>query len=221
LNYIENGYEILHDFISHGKVARITKDICALETAGRSGGIRNIEKKLFSVRDLASSDLMMSSVRNYLTDEPFLVRAILFNKTIKNNWSVRWHQDRTIAVSHKFEHTGWGPWSIKDGVDNVQPPIEVLEQMVIFRIHLDDTCEANGSLKVIPKSHKEGILNVQQIKNYINDCPHKTCDVKKGGMLVMKPYLLHSSNKAKIPSQRRVIHLEYSSYTLPSGVTWV
>src|SRR5262249_10398377 len=44
------------------------------------------------------------------------VRAIFFDKTAESNWSVGWHQDRTIAVRARREFPGSGPWSIKAGV---------------------------------------------------------------------------------------------------------
>ena len=44
----------------------------------------------------------------------------------------------------------FGPWSTKDGTPHVQPPVELLQQMVTVRLHLDDCDEANGALRVLP-----------------------------------------------------------------------
>ncbi len=41
------------------------------------------------------------------------VRAILFDKTEAVNWSLPWHQDRTICVKERAEVSGYGPWTIK------------------------------------------------------------------------------------------------------------
>jgi hypothetical protein len=46
------------------------------------------------------------------------VRAILFDKTEKTNWSLTWHQDRTICVKRKSEVDGFGPWTIKAGMQH-------------------------------------------------------------------------------------------------------
>ena len=41
------------------------------------------------------------------------------------------------------------------------------------------------------------------------------CKVNKGGIMIMKPLLLHSSNKTTNNSKRRVIHIEFSNMELP------
>jgi hypothetical protein len=41
------------------------------------------------------------------------VRAILFDKSADQNWSLGWHQDRTIVVRRRIDMDGFGPWSIK------------------------------------------------------------------------------------------------------------
>ena len=65
------------------------------------------------------------------------VRAVLFDKTPAANWSVAWHQDRTIPVVERIEVDGFGPWSRKDGILHVAPPVGVLERMITLRIHID------------------------------------------------------------------------------------
>ena len=57
------------------------------------------------------------------------VRAILFDKTAGRNWSLAWHQDRTIAVRERIETPGFGPWTIKAGVPHVAPPMALLAGM--------------------------------------------------------------------------------------------
>jgi hypothetical protein len=37
------------------------------------------------------------------------VRAILFDKTAETNWSLAWHQDRTICLKERIEVEGFGP----------------------------------------------------------------------------------------------------------------
>lgn len=125
-----------------------------------------------------------------------------------------------MAVSKQFKEAGWGPWSIKDGVHHVQPPISVLNQMVTFPVHLDGSSEENGCLKVLPKSHSLGLLCSEAILEYTDRHESVVCEGKAGSALVMRPHILHSSSKAVHPSQRRVLHLEYSDFKLPAGVAW-
>jgi len=195
-------------------------DLGSVELPQSAGGIRNAQTKFQSIRSFSSSRHVLDQAATYLNGAPKFVRAILFNKTSSNNWLVTLHQDKTVAVSRMFSLDGWGPWSEKDGVLHVQPPIEVLNSMVTFRIHLDATSEQNGCLSVVPRSHKLGVLSQKEISNRSHTFTSVLCLAPEGSALVMRPHLLHSSAKGKSPSQRRVLHLEYSDYELPSGVSW-
>ena len=217
---LDDGYEIIGEFLSHEQIISISREVESVEFPAKAGGIRNAEKKFSSIRKLANSEQLNTQAKKYLSGAASLVRAILFNKTTENNWLVTWHQDRTIAVSERFEMSQWGPWSVKDGIPHVQPPVDVLNQMVTFRIHLDDTSQENGCLKILPKSQKLGILDHGSIQDYVQNHNPVTCEAPAGSALVMRPHILHSSSKASNPSQRRVLHLEYSSFKLPSGVAW-
>ncbi len=84
------------------------------------------------------------------------VRAILFDKNVHQNWSLGWHQDRTIAVRQRIGIDGFGPWSIKSGMVHVEPPFDLLAGMVTVRLHLDAVPETNAPLLVAPGSHKRG-----------------------------------------------------------------
>ena len=64
------------------------------------------------------------------------VRAILFDKSAQRNWSLGWHQDRTIAVRHRIDVDGFA-WSVKSGMIHVEPPIDLLVGMVTVRVHLN------------------------------------------------------------------------------------
>lgn len=50
------------------------------------------------------------------------VRVILFDKSADANWSLAWHQDRTIVVRDRIAVPGYGPWTIKAGLQHVAPP---------------------------------------------------------------------------------------------------
>jgi hypothetical protein len=84
------------------------------------------------------------------------VRALLFNKTPEQNWSLGWHQDRTIAVRNRAEARGFTHWTIKSGIQHVEPPFELLERMLTLRIHLDAVDAENAPLLITPGSHRLG-----------------------------------------------------------------
>lgn len=211
---------MISEFLSRNQLIFIKREIESVKFPTRAGGIRNADKKFSSVCDLANSKKLYAHAEAYLSGAPSLVRAILFNKATDNNWLVAWHQDKTVAVSGEFEMNKWGPWSVKDGVHHVQPPVDVLDQMVTFRIHLDDTSQENGCLRVLPGSQKLGLLEQEAVREYVQNHEPVICEAPAGSALIMRPHILHSSGKASRPSQRRVLHLEYSSFKLPSGVTW-
>jgi hypothetical protein len=47
-----------------------------------------------------------------------------------------------------------------------------------------------------------------------------TVVVKRGGVLAMRPLLLHASSKALAPSFRRVLHFVFGPPALPYGLRW-
>ena len=138
------------------------------------------------------------------------VRAILFDKTPDANWKVAWHQDLTIAVQEKHDLLDHGPWSLKDGVVHVQPPMPLLESMITLRLHLDDTPADNGALKVLPGSHRHGRLDAKAIAALRNSTSEHVCEARAGDILLMKPLILHASSASSNPGHRRVVHVEYA-----------
>ena len=85
------------------------------------------------------------------------MKSIYFDKPAGSNWFVSYHQDLTISVNAKIDLGGFGPWTVKQDQYAVQPPLQILENNFTIRIHLDDTDENNGALKVIPGSHLKGV----------------------------------------------------------------
>ncbi len=218
---LENGFEIIDEFISEKDISNIINEIGSIEFPFGTGGVRNAEKKLASINNYVNSFFAYKKAASYLNGKPNFVRAILFNKTPESNWLVPWHQDKTVSVTTESKPSGWGPWSVKDNVLHVQPPEEVLNNMVTFRIHLDPSTKENGCLKVLPKSHHYGVIPQNEIASYVNSHQATECIANRGSALVMRPHILHSSSKGSNPSQRRVLHLEFSGYNLPVGMSWI
>ena len=148
------------------------------------------------------------------------MRGVYLDKHKDANWKVAWHQDLTIAVRQRKEVEGYGPWSIKVGIQHVQPPVAVLEKMLAVRVHLDDTDESNGALRVIPGSHRHGRLNSEDIQDWKASSTPVSCAVKRGGVMLLRPLLLHASSLAFAPGHRRVLHFEYAAGELGSGLEW-
>jgi len=172
------------------------------------------------VRDLATSETLLAAVRPYLPDSPRPVRAIYFDKSPGTNWLVAWHQDLTIAVADQTDAPGFGPWSTKEGLIHVQPPVELLQNMITLRLHLDDTDESNGALRLIPGSHTQGRLAAPDIERLRSTLSEETCRASQGDALLMRPLILHASGRSTSDRHRRILHIEYAGCDLPHGLQW-
>ncbi len=172
------------------------------------------------VAALTRSPALLDLVRPHLASEPFAVRAIYFDKLPEANWLVPWHQDLTISLRARVEAPGFGPWSTKESVPHVQPPIELLERMLTVRLHLDDADDSNGALRVLPGTHRLGRLSAEQIRELRSRQAEVLCTVAAGDALLMRPLLLHASGRSTSPRHRRVLHIEYAAFQLPSGLQW-
>lgn len=220
MSFFEQGFEIVPDFMSTSWRNEILEEIEAQELALETTGIRHIDKKLRSVANYISSSAFRDKSNAFVPEDAKLVRAIFFNKSPEANWYVTWHQDRTVAVSERFEASGWNAWSIKEDVLHVQPPLYVLNEMVTIRIHLDAAPLSNGCLQIIPGSHMLGLLSTEEITHAVKRGPVVVCEAEQCAALIMRPHLLHSSRKSQEPKNRRVLHLEFSNHILPDGINW-
>jgi hypothetical protein len=193
------------------------------EGVRRRGGvyaIRNLLEVVPQVRELCGSSAVRALVVPVLGEGHFPVRAILFDKTREAPWKVAWHQDLSIAVRERAKLEGFGAWSKKAGAWHVQPPAEVLGRMIALRLHLDNCDEANGPLRVIPRTHLEGRLDEEAIRRLTDTRAAVDCVVRRGDALLMRPLLLHSSPTPLRPRRRRVIHVEFAAEPLPCGLEW-
>jgi ectoine hydroxylase-related dioxygenase (phytanoyl-CoA dioxygenase family) len=215
-----HGVEIRKNLVTHELILAVIAEVDAADISMPKHGIRNAEKKFASVLRLIRCKLLLQEARRILGKEPQVVRVIFFDKTPDKNWLVAWHQDRTVALNGKFDLDGWGPWTLKEGTQHVQPPLNVMNEMITFRLHLDPAGMDNGCLKVIPGSHKYGILKQKEIDEVLNKAEPMLCVVEAGDAVIMRPLILHSSSKASAPGHRRVIHVEFSGYELPDNINW-
>lgn len=161
---------------------------------------------------------MVNKASGILSLPAALIRATLFDKSTDENWFVPWHQDRTVPLSHKFEKEGWTNWTQKRGTFYAQAPESVLQNMITFRIHLDNAFPENGCLKFIPGSHKNKLTSEQQ--KVLTSGKYLNAKRNAGDVFIMRPLLLNSSNKSISTEARKVIHIEYTSHELKDGINW-
>lgn len=224
-SFERDGYFIQENVVSSDSVQRLSDAIDALpkgEEVRRKRsvyGVRNLLEICGEVRGLAADPLIRQFVTPILGDASFAVRAIFFNKVADANWSLFWHQDSVIAVKARHETDGFVGWSNKAGVWQVQPPPEVLTNMVAVRVHLDDCGADNGPLRVIPGSHRSGWLD-DEMDQWKTRVPEVVCSVGRCGVVAMCPMTLHASAPSESAGGRRVIHIEYAVDELPGNLEW-
>jgi len=96
---------------------------CAAETLTKAG-TRNLLRHEW-VRNIAQAITTHPEIRVLLPAAAVPVQCTYFEKNSKNNWLVSLHRDMSIPVASKFDAVGWSGWSVKEGVQFVQPPREV------------------------------------------------------------------------------------------------
>jgi ectoine hydroxylase-related dioxygenase (phytanoyl-CoA dioxygenase family) len=224
-HFREAGFAIAPRVLDQDTVARLQTAIEAIpagEEVRRKRsvyGVRNLLEVSAGVRELAGSAEVFQFVSPLLGEAAFATRAVFFDKVPDANWTLGWHQDSVISVAEKIPVPGFVAWGRKAGVWQVQPPPEILSRMVAVRVHLDDCGPGNGPLRVIPGSHQGG-WQEESLDHWKASVPEVICCADAGGIVVMCPLTLHASSKAKSPSHRRVIHIEYAADELPGGLQW-
>ncbi|WP_337041285.1 phytanoyl-CoA dioxygenase family protein [Emticicia sp. 17c] len=224
-NLATNGYAIINDFFSNTEINHLLNILSAIDISKPTFrktndlfAIRQFLKEVPQAKDIIFNTRFKSLLRTLFGGDFFVIKSIYFDKPEESNWFVAYHQDLTISVDKKIPIAGFGPWTTKHNQFAVQPPLEYLENIFTVRIHLDDTNEGNGALKVIPKSHLKSIYRPENI-DWTTET-EEICCVNKGGIMFMKPLLLHASSRTTNHQKRRVIHIEFSSKQLPEGLQW-
>lgn len=215
----ELGYAKLSNIYNDDEVARMIQVIesnFSNENNTNVFAIRQLLTKVPSLKSLVFNNKLKSFLENYFQGY-FITKGIYFDKPPYSNWFVAYHQDLSISVKKRYELEGYKNWTNKKNQLGVQPPLEILQNTITLRIHLDDTDENNGALRVIPKTHLQGVLRYdQRIKD-----SEVTCTMSKGDVMLMSPLLFHASNKTTNNKRRRVIHLELNNKNLQTPLEWL
>ncbi len=213
------GSDCVDRFIALINVARSADNAENVTNSSGTYGLRNLTDVVPEVAELVRHPVIARPVTEVLGPAAFMTRATLFDKTPGANWGVFWHQDLSIAVEARHDVDGFGAWTRKAGVTCVQPPVEIMARVLTVRIHLDDCTAANGALQVLPATH-QGRMSATEVNAQQKRAASVTCEVPVGGLLMMRPLLLHASSPMDQPLSRRVIHFEFANFELPSPLDW-
>ena len=209
------GYSITENVFDNREMVRIREAVRQADVVRTRAGARHI-LSVPAVRELASHPALVQLATAFIGARPIPFRATLFDKSEHSNWLVTWHQDMALPVVRRVDDPSWGPWSTKGGVLHAIAPVAALETIVALRVHLDNSTRNNGPLRVLPGTHAHGVLNRAGIMSLVDTITPVDCVSSAGGVVAMRPLLVHSSSKARDVEPRRVLHIEYA-VTLSAG----
>ncbi len=206
----EHGFAIMDVALGPAAIDQLDHDLRDNPLPRSRAGMRHALRHP-AVLEVARSPELLEVAQKILGSEAFPFKATLFDKSPASNWLVVWHQDTALPLQERCETPEWGPWSIKDGIIYAHAPASALSKVVALRLHLDESSSMNGPLRVLPGTHTLGILNDEEIHEISARIAPVDCLVPRGGLLVMKPLILHASSKSRSEASRRVLHIEYAA----------
>jgi ectoine hydroxylase-related dioxygenase (phytanoyl-CoA dioxygenase family) len=213
------GFATIPNMLKPMEVGVLLEAFSQAELPRSRAGLRHA-MKLPAVASLAQDPRLMKIARGTLGVDAFPFRATLFDKSPTANWLVVWHQDTALPFEERREIPGWGPWSVKDGVNYAHAPATALSQVLALRVHLDDSTDENGPLRVLPETHTLGVLTDESLHDLSTRIAAIDCLVPQGGVLAMRPLIVHASSKSQTHAPRRVLHIEYAgTASVADGLT--
>lgn len=206
----QRGFAILPEALTRGQIERLDESLTRNPLPRSRAGMRHALRHA-AIHEIARDPRLRAIGQEVLGCDPFPFRATLFDKSPASNWLVVWHQDTALPLRERRELPEWGPWSVKDGVIYAHAPASALSRVVALRLHLDDSTSENGPLRVLPGTHTMGVLSDDAIHGLSTQLTAVECVVPRGGVLVMRPLIVHASSKSRGKMQRRVLHIEYAA----------
>ena len=208
MNILDSGYCIESPVLSGNECDALIGTFEKSTRTGRAGTRHMMSNS--EVNELAHDGRLMRIAQAALGGTAVPFRATLFAKSGAVNWLIPWHQDTALPLATRFDDPEWVSWSKKAGVCYAHAPCWALSRVAALRVHLDASSCENGPLRVVPGSHQIGVLTDQEVSDYVKTNDHNACLVPRGGVLAMRPLLIHSSSKAQTDAPRRVLHIEYA-----------
>lgn len=224
---LSSGYAVVRNAVEPECLDHFQSMITAIVPTDASGkrstslyGVRQLLSVLPGLRAILMRTPFIELAQRILGESARPVKGIYFDKTQEANWPVPWHQDVTITIRERRDVPGFEMRPVTEGLVHAIPPVELSQQILALRIHLDDAAADHGALRVIAGSHLCGRLAADALHRQISAGSEQTVAVRRGDIMLMRPLLLHASSPCQRPDHRRVIHVEYASFDLPSGLEW-
>lgn len=212
------GYAIYDSLLPAAHATEVLEVLSSSVVARSKAGARHV-LAVPAVMALSHDARLLTIARAFVGAHAVPFRATLFEKSADANWLVAWHQDTALPLRTRVHDPEWGPWSTKDGVLYAHAPAWALGQIIALRVSLDASTAGNGPLRVLPRSHRFGVLDDDEIARRVRETTAIDCLTAAGGVVAMRPLIVHASSKSLTDARRRVLHIEYAaSLTLTDGV---
>lgn len=206
--HVTNGFDIVPAVLDQHDIADVTTSLEEEGFERSRAGARHLMRHPI-VQHLARDPRLVALACRFLGPSAIPFRATLFDKSPDHNWLVVWHQDTALPLRERLDVSGWGPWSVKAGITYAHAPAAALSRVVALRLHVDDSGPDNGPLRVLPGTHTRGVMSDTEVAQLARDVQAVDCVCPAGGVVAMRPLVIHASSKAETDRRRRVLHVEY------------
>jgi len=210
-----DGFAVFERVFDPGEMELLANELERADVPRTKAGARHL-LCIDAVRRVADDRRLTDLAARFVGRGNVPFRATLFDKSASANWLIVWHQDTALPLQKRFDAAGWGSWSMKGGVLYAHAPAPVLNTIVALRLHLDDSTASNGPLRVLPGTHRLGVLTDDQVHDLATRTRPVDCLSRAGGVVAIRPLTVHASSKSLDDRTRRVLHIEYAA-TLDVG----
>jgi ectoine hydroxylase-related dioxygenase (phytanoyl-CoA dioxygenase family) len=214
-SWLEDGYLVIENVLANDEIARLRRGLEELEAKaqnvtdtterfiftlfGGDGGVRKVQQIAEPHEfggdfvNLARDPRILDVVEDILGGNILLYYSMLMMKPPGGGAPAPWHQDMAFFVHDEA-------------------------RLVAAQVYLDDSTRENGCVRVVPGSHKLGLLNhfdedhftgVVQGDTSAYDAEEVTVEVAAGSVAFWHCLTLHSSHPNVSKNPRRAVVFEY------------
>ena len=138
----------------------------------------------------------------------FLVKSTYYHRAPQTTTYQNWHQGGHMNVQNEQQKT------------NIALADDIAQNVFCLWICLDDINSSNGTIQLLPGSHKKR-LSPEAIELITSNSLASIPELYAGSILMSKPLLLLSSPLPNKNKRRRIIRLEFTATQLPSPYQWL
>lgn len=181
----------------------------ALEKLGTLNPFEGSGRRLSDMTALAKAlPLELINTLSDLGFDPTPLRSVGFHKSLENNWSLPWHQDRVMAVTERLEDPKLKNWTLKSGVWHCEPTPETLKKLAFVHIAFDDVTAESGGLELVEGTHRLGAVKQDNMSAVVARHSVKRPILRRGEALLLSALTLHRSGKNQTGFSRRSLRID-------------